>query len=304
MAIQNIDTECFILALFIRNDGARFLLGSGFYEFKENQRHFAANTIQNDVVEVQGNDGYLLAGQVRRPGAQDFNGYIGNGTTSKAEVEARRRDFFMFFRKNYTYKVIYIFPDETAIQRRRGFLVDAPVVEELYQIYPEYHVALNFEDINYYHYDENAEGEEIYGKSASIGLTRATDGGLVWDELGAVSDASGYVWEASESGGPNTVTVDSIDDVYPVLTITGPAVNPVIVNVSAGITFSYIGTVTASQVLKIDMMGKTATLNGVSVVGNVMGDWLYFRPGSNRVEFSTNNADAPDALIEWQEIVG
>lgn len=205
MAIKDVETKCYILALFIRNDGARFLLGSGAYEFKEGQQHFAANTMANDVVEVQGNDGYLLAGQVRRPGVQSFDGYVGDSSTGKPIVESLRRDFFQFFRKGYFYKVVYVFPDGSAIQRKRGFLVDAPVVQELYQIYPEYHVALNFEDINYYFYDENDEGEEIYGKSAIVGLSMAT-GGLVWDEDGAVTDPLVF------SGVVTVMGVDTIDN--------------------------------------------------------------------------------------------
>lgn len=181
MAIKDVESKCWILALFVRDDGERFLLGDGSYEFSEKQLHFAANTMANDVVEVQGNDGYLLAGQVRRPSTQTFDGYVGDSSTSKAVVEERRRAFFEFFRKNFFYKVIYIFPDGSAIQRKRGFLVDAPEVKEIRQIYPEYHVALNFEDINYYYYDEDSDGQEIYGKSATINLNSvAQSGGLIW----------------------------------------------------------------------------------------------------------------------------
>ena len=181
MAIKDVESKCWILALFVRDDGERFLLGDGSYEFSEKQLHFTANTMANDVVEVQGNDGYLLAGQVRRPSTQTFDGYVGDSSTSKAVVEERRRAFFEFFRKNFFYKVIYIFPDGSAIQRKRGFLVDAPEVKEIRQIYPEYHVALNFEDINYYYYDEDSDGQEIYGKSATINLNSvAQSGGLIW----------------------------------------------------------------------------------------------------------------------------
>lgn len=206
MAILGVDSKCYILALFIRSDGERFLLGSGYYEFKDKQQHFAANTIANDVIEVQGNDGYLLGGQVRRPGVQSFDGYVGDGTTSKTEVEEYRRDFLSFFRKNFTYKVVYVFPDGSAIQRKRGFLVDAPVVQELYQIYPEYHVALNFEDVNYYFYDEDADGDEIYGKSAVIGLATAASGGLIWDNLGAVSLPYSWANPVEFSGSEVSIT--------------------------------------------------------------------------------------------------
>lgn len=204
MTIKGVDTKCYILSLFVRDDGERFLLGSGRYEFKNNQMHFSANAIQNDIVEVQGNDGYLLAGQVRRPGTQSFDGYVGDGTTSKEETEQYRRDFFAFFRKNFFYKVIYVFSDGSAIQRKRGFLVDDPTVKELYQQYPEYHVALNFEDVNYYSYSENDLGEEIYAKSATINLSSmVATGGLVWDNLGVV-------WEENRWGGEQVVSGSEI----------------------------------------------------------------------------------------------
>lgn len=189
MAISGVNSKCYILSLFIRDDGERFVLGDGYYEFKDNQLHFQANTIANDIVEVQGNDGYLLAGQVRRPGTQSFDGYVADGTTTKEETEEKRRAFFAFFRKNYFYKVVYVFADGTAIQRKRGFLVDDPTVSELYQQYPEYHVALNFEDVNYYSYSENDDGEEIFAKEALVYLSEgATSGGLVWDEVGVEWD--------------------------------------------------------------------------------------------------------------------
>lgn len=305
MAIKDISTKCWILALFVRDDGERFLLGDGYYEFTDEQLHFAANTMANDVVEVQGNDGYLLAGQVRRPGVQSFDGYIGNGTTSKTDVENARRDFFSFFRKDFFYKVIYIFPDGSAIQRKRGFLVDAPTVQELYQIYPKYHVGLNFEDINYYQYNEDAAGNEIYGKMAEIKLTTTTGtGGLIWDELGVVWDELGATWEESTGGGPTTVLIDSIENIYPIWTVTGPAVNPEISNITTGKTLTYTGNVTAGSTLVIDMFNKTAKLNGTSVIGNVSGDWLYFAPGNNRVTYTTDNANAVSSRVEWQEVVG
>ena len=187
MAISGVNPKCYILALFVRDDGKRFLLGDDPYEFKDNQLHFQQNTMANDVVEVQGNDGYLLAGQVRRPGTQVFDGYVCNGINSKDEVETKRRAFLQFFRRSHFYKVIYVFPNGTAIQRKQGFLVDDPTVQELYQQYPEYHVALNFEDVNYYTYEEDDQGHEIYAKEAIVPLARGgATGGLIWDEYGIV----------------------------------------------------------------------------------------------------------------------
>lgn len=180
---------CYILALIKRDDGERLLLGSGFYQFTKEQKHFNPNVYANDIVELQGADGQLLAGQVRRSSAQSFDGYIGDGTTSKDAVEQKRREFFLFFRKQHHYTVVYIMPDGTAIKRDRGYIVDAPAVQELYQVQPKWHIALAFEDVNYYSYAEDALGNEIYSFTQMLGLANVVDGGLVWDSAGAVSEA-------------------------------------------------------------------------------------------------------------------
>lgn len=305
MNLDDIKTKCFILALFIRDDGERFLLGSDAYEFKEKQIHFIANSFDNDIVEVQGDDGVLLAGQVRRSSVQNFEGYIGDATVSKSDIENYRQAFFRFFRKNYHYTVVYIFPDGTAIQRRKGFIVDAPEVKEIWQYFPEYSIGINFEDVNYYSYSEDSTGTETYDKSATIYLsTGATEGGLIWDNVGVEWDNIGAEWEAGAGAGPTTVLVDSIDRVYPVWTVTGPAINPQLSILTTNTTLNYTGTVTAGQTLIIDMFNKTATLNGSSVIKNISGDWIYFNPGNNRVTYTTTNADADASIIKWQEVVG
>lgn len=436
--ISNITTQCWILALFVRDDGERLLLGDGVYDFKERQQHFKANLIVNDAVDVQGNDGTLLAGQVRRATTQSFDGYVGDATSTPQEIEQYRQDFFAFFLKNHFYEVIYIFQDGTAIKRQKGFLVDAPEIKELFQISPEYHVALNFEDVNYYEYNENAEGQEIYGESADIPLVSLGQGGQVWDEYGQVweyssknlytpiirgedygidatfNTSSGYielsgtgtqtwsnpievtnnldlpagtytfsiseaiplrvhlrttvgglytdqtiqagetsitftvsgtiteirmwfsntngtnvdgvkfrtqleagssatswenpylgqVWEEGGGGGVININVESIDTVYPVLTIPGPSNMPIIENLTTNTSIKFNGNITSSQTLIIDMRAQTAKLNGTSVVSKIEGDWLVFAPGINRISYTASNDTAPDATIGWSEVVG
>ena len=294
------------MSLFIRDDGERFLLGSGAYEFNKKQLHFSANTYQNDLVEVQGNDGIMLAGQVRRGSTQSFDGYIGDAGVSKSDIENYRRAFFMFFRKNYYYKVVYILPDGSAIQRQRGFIVDAPEVEELWQIYPEYHIGMNFEDINYYEYAEDSSGDEIYGKSATISLSiGARDGGVIWNlGYGAVWDGYGLTWQATTGSSYTTVSVASIDNVYPIWEVTGPATNPELSDLTTNTTLYYSGNVASGQTLVIDMNNKTALLNGSSVIKNVSGDWVYLTPGNNRISYTTDNNDATSSVVKWQEVVG
>jgi hypothetical protein len=183
---------CYILALIKRDDGERLLLGSGYYEFVAGQKHFNPNQFANDVVELQGADGQLLAGQVRRSTTQTFEGFIGDGTTSKQTVEQKRREFFLFFRKQHHYTVVYIMPDGTAIKRDRGYITEAPAVQELHQFQPKWRIGLAFEDVNYYSYNEDAQGNEIYSFEATLALANIADGGLVWDGNGATSDERVY----------------------------------------------------------------------------------------------------------------
>lgn len=297
-------SRCFILALVERDDGERLLLGDGGYEFTSGLLHFAANTYTNDVIEVQGNDGTLLAGQVRRAATQSFDGFVGDATCTFEQTEQLRTDFIAFFRKNHYYRVIYIFPNGSAIQRRRGYIVDAPAVQELYQIFPSYHVALGFEDVNYYRYLENEAGEEIYGGTAIIPTAAsATLGGVIWDDLGATWDEVGTIWEAG-AGPTGAITVDSEDYTYPIWTVTGLAQNPTLENTTTGQLITFEGTVTATQTLVVDMLNKTMQLNGTNVVDRMSGSWLALMPGNNDVIYSTSNGGAPDSKLEWQEIVG
>lgn len=193
MNISDIITKCYILALIIRDDGERLLLGDGFYEFKEQLQHFQPNTFQNDVIELQGTDGQLLAGQVRRGATQSFDGYIADSTISREATEEHRQRFLAFFRKKHHYKVVYVFPDGSAIKRERGYIVDAPSVPEMFQRFPEFHVGLNFEDVNYYEYDEGEDGEEIFAHVQNIAIAGYVEGGLIWDNYGAVSNEITWV---------------------------------------------------------------------------------------------------------------
>ena len=209
--LADITAQNWILALFIRDDGERFLLGTGAYEFKKSLQHFQPNTYANDVVELQGTDGQLLAGQVRRTASQPFDGYIADQTINQTETESRRRAFLMFFRKKHFYTVAYILPNGTAIQRRRGYITDAPAVAEMIQRWPEYHVALNFEDPNYYEYAEDEDGNPIYAHEVELAIAGASVGGLVWDEDGVVWDG-GIDWRTLQTVQGPFINLDNAID--------------------------------------------------------------------------------------------
>lgn len=305
MSVKGVNAQCFIMALFIRNDGARLLIGGGMYEFKNGQKHFAPNSVSNTTIDVQGADGVLLAGQTRRAAKQSFDGYVGDATVTKEDIEKARREFISFFKTGieYRYEVVYIFPDGSAIKRQRGFLVDAPSVEEIWQIHPEYHVAVNFEDVNYYTYNEDAEGNELYGQSANILLYNAVTGGFPFDDRGLIWDENGAVCYP-RLGGTTTLNINSIQTIYPVWTVTGPADNPQLINNTNGMSLQYHGRVAPGQTLVVDMLNQTALLDGINVLNNITGDWVNFLPGINIVDYKTDNNNALSSNIKWQEVVG
>ena len=279
MNLDQITTKCWILALFERDDGERLLLGDGWFDFKDSLQHFQPNTFANDVIELQGSDGQMLAGHVRRGAPQSFDGYIGDPITNRQTIEQHRREFLMFFRKRHHYKVVYIFPDGTAIQRKQGYITDAPSVPEIRQKFPEYHVALNFEDVNYYEYAENAQGEEIFSNIRDINISTAATGGLVWDNLGAVSDQMGWKDIATATGQMLTMTdPESIKAPIASFEMTGNTEQDGTPTPTAPVP---IQTVTGRQTVKA--MGK-------NLIEPIMPSWTYHGV------LCTNNGDGSFTL--------
>lgn len=316
--VKGISERNWILALFIRSDGERLLLGDGEYEFSENQQHFAPNEISSTTIDVQSGDGTMLSAQVRRAGVQNFDGYIGDATFTKARTQESRNKFINFFKVNYFYEVVYIFSDGDAIKRQSGFIVDAPSVPELYQIHPEYHVALSFEDVNYYRYLEDAAGNEIYGQKVEIAAASSVVGGFVWDEEGLVWDEVGAVCEGGAVG--NTIIQNnSAANIYPIWTIYGPAAEPKLENITTGEAIILTARdkapdyddfrISAKEKIVVDIRRHTATLyydnesTGNNILGYMSGAWMSLVPGRNELEFSSDNANTPPATIEWAEVV-
>lgn len=144
-------------------------------------------------------------------------------------------------------------------------------------------------------YSVDITGSVVYTSTIAPEPTAAT-GGAEWD-------AEGMIWEEG-IGGNTTVVVDATGNTFPVLTVTGPATSPSVTNITTGQTFAYDGTLVEGQTLVVDMNAQTAYLNGVNVLANVSGDWLYLAPGTNILSYSVTAGESPSATISWNGVVG
>jgi phage-related protein len=113
----------------------------------------------------------------------------------------------------------------------------------------------------------------------------------------------GYVWEAGGAGGATIVVNNSIDSVNPIWKIYGPTMNPQLENSTTGEVIEYVGLIAEGQTLTIDMGEQTASLDGLNVISNLVGDFISLAPGANRLIYSVSG-DAGASEIGWSEIVG
>lgn len=295
-----------IQALFIRSDGKRFLLGGDEYPFSDSQQHFTANSVESDVLALQGQSGAIFAGQVERPATQDFDGVIADFTTDKVDTEKARVAFLDFFQISYSYIAVFVRADGSAIQRRGGYIADAPQVKEILQLAPIYHVALGFEDTRYYTYMEDEYGVEILDTVFALKILNMKSGGVMWDASAGTTPGAewdtdtGLVWEAGV-GGYTRVLNSGVSTVYPRWAVEGFAVNPSLINLTTGQTLTFTGTIIAGMTLVVDLEKHTATLNGANVYGAISGDWVGLAEGNNSVGFSTASYTATTtSTLSWR----
>lgn len=102
---------------------------------------------------------------------------------------------------------------------------------------------------------------------------------------------------------PTVVNNNGSVIVYPTITIEGTAHNPEITKTETGEKVEVAVTMTASDVLVIDMKERTITLNGGSVLSlrSSDSDWFGLDVGVNHLTYSTTNVgDTGTAIVTWR----
>ncbi|MEB0288677.1 phage tail family protein, partial [Cryobacterium sp. 10S3] len=141
----------------------------------------------------------------------------------------------------------------------------------------------------------------IYDNSAgglqTASLVPVTGGGVTWPIAWTP-----VVW--APGGLPTTITNTGNLATYPMITLTGPATNPTITNISTGQFFSIQGlTTTGTDVIVIDMLNRTVLLNGGPILTyvTVTSSWFPLLSGSNSIKLTTGNSlDTVTGVISWR----
>lgn len=109
----------------------------------------------------------------------------------------------------------------------------------------------------------------------------------------------------SEGAGTGTqfVTVRGNAPVHPLVTVTGPAVNPRIQNMTNGTSLQYLGTLNAGNELVLDCGRAEAWRSAVSVLGSMDGAFalgFQLESGENELVITTDSG-TPTVRVEWRD---
>lgn len=124
----------------------------------------------------------------------------------------------------------------------------------------------------------------------------------------AAPSAGAYVYTTGMSFGGGTATQNIIlnngnTTTYPTITITGPAINPRIINASTGQFLQINYSMTAPDTLVIDTDFRTLILDGVarrSILSNT-SSWFGAAPGTSFYTFNaTGTAGSTSCVVSWQ----
>lgn len=114
------------------------------------------------------------------------------------------------------------------------------------------------------------------------------------------------VYDMTYGGGAGVflITNNGWTTTYPTITITGPCVDPVVVNNSTGEFLAFTYAMTVSDVLFIDTNFKTVTLNGSNrrAILNNNSTWFAAPPGTSVYSFraTSGTSTGTSCVVSWR----
>jgi phage-related protein len=111
-----------------------------------------------------------------------------------------------------------------------------------------------------------------------------------------------YTYGGGSSSVTTTISNIGWATTYPIITINGPIINPIIGNTTTGNTLNFTGTYTALDILEIDLYNQLITLNG-NPARNLLisGTWFDAPPGNSNFFFTGGStlAGTTQATVSW-----
>ena len=287
---------------FIRDDGETLSFDAEEIYLSEDNTLLVRSDPATTAVDFTEADGGEM---IRQRGAvyhQTVKGLIVPKTSDYWSLCTRLSRFFVF---NHTYKIVYVKVNGSMFATNGAWISSGlQIVPVPHENYSYWNIEFAIGNIYWAQYAENSEGKQIYSNSITLPLITASMGGELWATgagEGEVWDNVGGVWEAG-SGGVQTISVDSTQKIYPVWTVTGPCVNPVLQNNTTDTFASFDGTVAAGQTLTVYFEDGIAYLDSAIATRYVSG-YVSFLPGENMVGFNSDGGSAESSTISWDNII-
>lgn len=284
----------------VRDDGERLDFdGREIYLDRENSL-LVRPEIQSSEVEYTDISGGEMIHQRQMTHAQSFNGIM----------YPRFSDYWIlyfklsaFFKINRKYTVVYRQRGGALFAQHGAWLSQSLQIEpKAEEDYSRFSFGMKFNNGSIFEYAEDDDGDEIFANSVQLPLITASAGGELWDSIGQVWDSVGEVWEAGD-GGVQSVFIASVSRIYPMWTVKGPCVNPLLQNNTTDTVATYSGTVSTGQTLTVDFTSGEARLDGALVTRNMSGQ-IYFEPGINIAGFNSDGGSASYSRLEWNNVIG
>lgn len=289
----------FYIKKIIRSDGAKFSFDGEEIYLAQNNTLLVRPDPNTTSVEYTESDGGEMIRQRNSTYAQPINGLIVPKTTDYWNLAAQ---LSLFFKINYTYKIIYKRKDGTMFASQDAWISSGLQISPVpYETYSEWSVEFTLGNVDWTEYAENSSGEEIFSHTVSLPLISLASGGEIWDSVGLVSDSVGEEWEAG-SGGVQSVNIASTKNVYPVWIVEGPCIRPKLQNNTTDTIAEFDGTVAEGQTLTVDFQAGTAYLDNALVTRYVFG-LVSFAPGENLAGFNSDGGGADSSTICWNNII-
>lgn len=133
------------------------------------------------------------------------------------------------------------------------------------------------------------------GTALTVAVSKLTSGGYVYPVV--------YPVIYSPGSSPTNVANSGSVAVYPVITLTGSATNPVITNRTTNQFFSLNITTGPTDVVAIDMRQRTVLLNGGSIFALQASGSTFWSllPGGNQIALQTSSGtDNVSGVISWR----